>query len=70
MNLWQLIIWKTNFLTTIDDWIRLATMSIIALLIAAWLDLSGIWLTLIIAIGVAIDAHDVVSKAMHDKPIL
>ena len=70
MNIWQLVVWKTKFLTTIDDWIRLGTMTIIALLLASWLSLSGLTFTAVVAVGVAIDVHDIVSKAMEDKPIV
>ena len=70
MNLWQLVVWKTKFLTTIDDWIRLGTMTLIALLLASWLNLSGLAFTAILAVGVAIDVHDVMSKAMEEKPIV
>lgn len=70
MNLWQLIVWKTKFLTTIDDWIRLGTMTLISLLLASWLNLSGLVFTAVVAIGIAIDVHDVVSKAMEEKPIV
>ncbi|MBI3036640.1 hypothetical protein HYY73_02695 [Candidatus Woesearchaeota archaeon] len=70
MNIMQLIVWKTKFLTSIDDWIRLGTMTMIALLLASWLGLSGLAFTAVFAVGVAIDVHDVVSKAMEDKPIV
>ncbi|MBI2550319.1 hypothetical protein HYV83_04020 [Candidatus Woesearchaeota archaeon] len=70
MNIMQLIVWKTKFLTSIDDWIRLGTMTIVALVLAAWLNLSGLAFTAVIAVGVAIDVHDIVSKAMEDKPIV
>ena len=70
MNLWQLIVWKTKFLTAIDDWIRLGTMTLIAVLLANFLNLSGLAFTAIVAVGVAIDVHDIVSKAMEDKPIV
>lgn len=70
MNLMQIIVWKTKFLTSIDDWIRLGTMTMIALLLASWLGLSGLAFTAVVAVGVAIDVHDVVSKAMEDKPIV
>ncbi|MBI2141048.1 hypothetical protein HYU16_01350 [Candidatus Woesearchaeota archaeon] len=70
MNLMQLIVWKTKFLTSIDDWIRLGTMTMIALLLASWLGLSGLAFTAVVAVGVAIDVHDVVSKAMEGKPII
>ena len=70
MNIWQLIVWKTKFLTSIDDWIRLGTMTLISLLIASWLNLSGIAFTAIVAVGVAIDVHDIVEKAMEGKPIV
>ena len=70
MNLMQLIVWKTKFLTTIDDWIRLGTMTMIALLLASWLNLSGLTFTAVVAVGVAIDVHDIVSKAMEGKPIV
>ena len=70
MNLMQLIVWKTKFLTSIDDWIRLGTMTMIALLLASWLGLSGLAFTAVVAVGVAIDVHDVVSKAMEGKPIV
>ncbi len=70
MNLWQLIVWKTKFLTTIDDWIRLVTMTIIALILVSWLNLTGLAFTAVIAVGIAIDVHDIVSKAMEEKPIV
>lgn len=70
MNIWQLIVWKTKLLTTIDDWIRLGTMTIITLLLASWLNLSGILFTAIVAVGIAIDVHDIVEKAMEGKPIV
>ncbi len=70
MNIWQLIVWNTRFLTTIDDWIRLGTMTVIAILVASWLNLSGLVFTAVVAVGVAIDVHDIVSKAMEDKPIV
>ncbi|MEK6854568.1 MAG: hypothetical protein AABX60_04480 [Nanoarchaeota archaeon] len=70
MNIWQLIVWKTKFLTSIDDWIRLGTMTIIALILVKWLNLSGLAFTAVVAVGVAIDVHDIVSKAMEDKPIV
>ncbi len=70
MNLMQLIVWKTKFLTSIDDWIRLGTMTMIALLLASWLGLSGLAFTALVAVGVAIDVHDVVAKAMEGKPIV
>ncbi|MBI2580782.1 hypothetical protein HYV85_03140 [Candidatus Woesearchaeota archaeon] len=70
MNIMQIIVWKTKFLTSIDDWIRLGTMTIIALLLASWLNLSGLAFTAVVAAGVAIDVHDVVDKAMQGKPIV
>ncbi len=70
MNIFQLIVWKTKFLTSIDDWIRLGTMTIVALVLAAWLNLSGLAFTAIVAVGVAIDVHDIVEKAMEGKPIV
>lgn len=70
MNIFKLIVWKTKFLTSIDDWIRLVTMTLIALLLASWLNLSGLAFTAVVAIGVAIDVHDVVDKAMQEKPIV
>ena len=70
MNIWQMIVWKTRFLTSIDDWIRLGTMTLIALLLASWLGLSGLAFTAIVATGVAIDVHDVIAKAMENKPIV
>ena len=70
MNLWEIIVWKTRFLTTIDDWIRLVTMTLIAFLLAKFLNLSGLAFTAIVAIGVAIDVHDIISKAMEGKPIV
>ena len=70
MNIFQLIVWKTKFLTSIDDWVRLGTMTMIALLLASWLGLSGLAFTALVAVGVAIDVHDVVAKAMEDKPIV
>lgn len=70
MNIWQLIVWNTKFLTKIDDWIRLGTMTIIALLLASWLNLAGIAFTAVIAVGIAIDVHDIVEKAMEEKPIV
>ncbi len=70
MNIFQLIVWKTKFLTSIDDWIRLGTMTIVALVLAAWLNLSGLAFTAVVAVGVAIDVHDVVAKAMAGKPIV
>lgn len=70
MNIWQMIVWKTMFLTKIDDWIRLGTMTIIMLLLASWLNLSGLAFTAVVAVGVAIDVHDVVDKAMQCKPIV
>ena len=70
MNLWQLIVWKTKFLTTIDDWIRLGAMTLIATLLAKFLNLSGPAFMAVVAVGVAIDVHDVISKAMEDKPIV
>lgn len=70
MNIWQLIVWKTKFLTSIDDWIRLGTMTMIALLLASWLGLSGLAFTAVVAVGVAIDVHDVAAKAMEGKPII
>lgn len=70
MNVFQLIVWKTKFLTTIDDWVRLGTMTMLALLLAAALDLSGLAFTLLLAVGVAIDVHDVVSKAIEGKPMI
>ena len=70
MNLWQLVVWKTKFLTTIDDWIRLGTMTLIAVLLAKFFGFSGLAFTAIVAVGVAIDVYDIVSKAMEDKPIV
>lgn len=70
MNLWQLVVWKTKFLTSIDDWIRLGTMTLIAVLLAKFLNLSGLAFTAVVAIGVAIDVHDVIAKAMEEKPIV
>ena len=70
MNLWQIVGWKTKFLTAIDDWIRLGTMTLIAILLAKFLNLSGVAFTAILAVGVAIDVHDIVSKAMEGKPIV
>ena len=70
MNLWQLFVWKTKFLTTIDDWIRLGTMTLISILLAKFLNLSGFPFTLVVAVGVAVDVHDVLSKAMEGKPIV
>ncbi len=70
MNIWQLIVWKTKFLTSIDDWIRLGTMTIIALTLASWLNLSGLAFTALLAVGIAIDVHDIVEKAMAGKPIV
>ncbi len=70
MNLMQLIVWKTKFLTSIDDWIRLGTMTMIGLILASWLGLSGLAFTAVVAVGVAIDVHDIVAKAMEDKPIV
>ena len=70
MNIFKLIVWKTKFLTSIDDWIRLGTMTMIALLLASWLGLSGLALTAVVAVGVAIDVHDIVEKAMAGKPIV
>ena len=70
MNLMQIIVWKTKLLTSIDDWIRLGTMTMIALLLAWWLGLSGLAFTAVVAVGVAIDVHDIVAKAMEDKPIV
>ena len=70
MNLMQVIVWKTKFLTSIDDWIRLGTMTIIALLLASWLGLPGLAFTAVVAVGVAIDVHDVAAKAMEGKPIV
>ena len=70
MNPWQLLVWKTKFLTTIDDWVRLGTMTLIALFFASWLNLSGLAFTAVLTVGIAIDVHDVVSKAMEDKPIV
>ena len=69
MNFFRFVMWKIKFLTTIDDWIRLVAMTIIALSLAAWLNLSGLAFTAIVAIGVAIDVHDIVEKAMEGKPI-
>ncbi len=70
MNIWQLVVWKTKFLTSIDDWIRLGTMTLIAVLLAKFMNLSGLAFTLFVAVGIAIDVHDVVAKAMEDKPIV
>ncbi|MBI2144438.1 hypothetical protein HYU17_04795 [Candidatus Woesearchaeota archaeon] len=70
MNLWKLIVWKTKFLTMVDDWIRLGTMTMIALLLASWLNLSGLAFTAVVAVGVAIDVHDIAEKAMQGKPII
>lgn len=70
MNIWQLIVWNTKFLTKIDDWIRLGTMTIIMLLLASWLNLTGIAFTAVIAVGIAIDVHDIAEKAMEGKPIV
>lgn len=70
MNLMRLLAWKTSFLTTIDDWIRLGTMTLVALVIANLLNLSGLAFTLLITIGVAIDVHDIWVKAVEGKPII
>ncbi len=70
MNIWQLILWNTKFLTRLDDWIRLGTMSLIALTIALAFHLSGLAFTAVMAVGVAIDVHDIVEKAMEEKPIV
>ncbi len=70
MNFWKIIVLNTKFLTAIDDYIRLATMTLVMLALALWLRASGIWFTLLITIGVAIDVHDIVGKAMEGKPIL
>ncbi|HIG98082.1 TPA: hypothetical protein HA231_01510 [Candidatus Woesearchaeota archaeon] len=69
MNIWQVIVWKTKFLTRIDDWLRLVTMTMIAFLLAGALGLTGAAFTAIVAVGVAIDVHDVVEKVMEGKPI-
>ena len=45
-------------------------MTLIAVLLAKFLNLSGLAFTSIVAVGVAIDVHDIVSKAMEDKPIV
>jgi len=69
VNIWQVIVWKTKFLTRIDDWLRLVTMTMIAFLLAGALGLTGAAFTAIVAVGVAIDVHDVVEKVMEGKPI-
>lgn len=70
MSIMGLIVWKTKFLTRVDDWIRLATMTLIALFIANALGVSGLAYTAILAIGVALDVHDIVEKAMEGKPVI
>ena len=70
MAIGKLIVAKTKFLTTIDDYIRLVTMTFIAFLIAKTLNLSGFSFAVIVAIGIAIDIHDVVAKIAEGKPLL
>ncbi len=70
MNILGIVAWKARFLTTIDDWIRLGTMTIIAIIAGNLLDLSGLAFTLLLAIGVAIDVHDIWVKAVQEKPIV
>lgn len=70
MNIWRVIVWNTRFLTTIDDYIRLGTMTLIALTLANVFHWTGLAFTAAMAVGVAIDVHDIAAKAMEGKPIL
>jgi hypothetical protein len=70
MNIWEVIVINTKFLTTIDDYVRLAARTLLALIICYWLHITGIWFTLVVAIGIAIDVHDIVSNALEGKPII
>jgi hypothetical protein len=70
MSFWNIIILQTKFITTIDDYIRLVTMTLLMLAIAYAIGAQGIWYTLLLAIGVAIDVHDLAEKAIEGKPLL
>ena len=70
MSFWTIIVMQTKFLTTIDDYIRLATMTLLMLALAFWLHAEGIWFTLLLTIGVAIDVHDLAEKAIEGKPLI
>jgi hypothetical protein len=70
MGFWDIIVLQTKFITTIDDYIRLVTMTLLMIALALWLHLDGVWFTLCLTIGVAIDVHDLASKAMEGKPFL
>ncbi len=70
MLLWQLIILKTKIITILDDYIRLVAMTLLALLAAHVLDLSGLAFLIVLSIGVAIDVHDIAMKFVEGKPVM
>ncbi|MFH1181955.1 MAG: hypothetical protein V1702_03270 [Candidatus Woesearchaeota archaeon] len=70
MSIWTVIVMQTKFLTTIDDYIRLVTMTLLMIALALWIGAEGIWFTLLLTIGVAIDVHDLAEKAIEGKPFL
>ncbi len=70
MLLWKLILLKTKILTTVDDYIRLVTMTGLALLLGFWLDISGLPLMILVSIGIAIDIHDLAMKFVEEKPLM
>lgn len=70
MNVLQFLSFQLKFWTTVDDYIRLATMTLLMVALSFWLHISGVWFTLLVTIGVAIDVHDIVSNALEGKPII
>jgi hypothetical protein len=70
MGFWDIIVMQTKFLTTIDDYIRLVTMTLLMLVIAYALHAEGVWFTLLLTIGVAIDVHDLAANAIEGKPLV
>ena len=67
---WKLIVWKTKLITIIDGYVRLVTMTLLSLLLAYWLNLSGMALFIVVTIGILIDIHDIAMKFITEKPLI
>ncbi len=66
----RILLRSTKFITIIDDYVRLATMTILAFLLASFLDLSGLLFAVVVGVGFLIDVHDIAENLAESKPIV
>lgn len=60
----------THVITQVDNYIRLVGMTLLALVVVYWLDISGRWLFFIVGLGMLIDLHDIATKFVAEDQVV